>query len=167
LTFLCPNLNYDCFFHQTDTSSVIESAHLSALTTNSSKYSSSGCDASNYYYEAIRVNVAMSGYYRLRSSTTVNTVGYIYKETFNTINFRENLLSENDDSCGGVQFKFILNLQVGTTYIVVVTTYLPYNTGTFSILASGPSTVSLNRISEYMYHLVNNRQRSKEYRKSL
>jgi hypothetical protein len=110
--------------------------------------------------------VAMSGYYRLRSSTTVNTVGYIYKETFNTINFRENLLSENDDSCGGVQFKFILNLQVGTTYILVVTTYLPYNTGTFSILASGPSTVSLNRMSEYMYHLVNNRQRSTEYRKS-
>jgi hypothetical protein len=160
-------MNHDCFFHQIDTSSVIESAHLSALTTNSSKYLHTGCYASDYYYEAIRINVAMSGYYSLRSNSNVDTAGYIYKEKFNTISPLENLLTENDNSCGGRQFKFTLNLQVGTTYILVVTTSLAEKTGRFSILASGPSTVSLNRISEYMHHLVNNRQRSTEYRKSL
>lgn len=130
--------------------------YSSSLTANSSTYSPTGCDASNYYYEAIRVNVAKTGEYSLRSSSRVDTYGYIYKNYFNLVDLTENLMAQNDNGCDEHQFKLNANLQVGTTYILFVTTSSPDVRGPFSIVASGPSTVSLNRISEYMYHLVNN-----------
>jgi hypothetical protein len=130
--------------------------YLSVLTANSSTYSRTGCDTSNYHYEAIRVNVAKTGEYNLRSNSRIDTVGYIYKDNFNLVDPSENLLSQNDNGCVERQFKLNVNLQVGTTYILFVTTSSPNITGAFSILAYGPSTVSLSRISEYIYHLVNN-----------
>jgi hypothetical protein len=157
LLFLCPNYELRLFrFHQIDTSPVVQSMYLSVLTANSSTYSRTGCDTSNYHYEAIRVNVAKTGEYNLRSNSRIDTVGYIYKDNFNLVDLSENLLPQNDNGCFERQFKLNVNLQVGTTYMLFVTTSSPNITGAFSILAYGPSTVSLSRISEYIYHLVNN-----------
>ena len=120
------------------------------LTANSSTYSPTGCDASNYYYEAIQVNVVKTGEYNLRSNSRIDTVDYIYENNFNLVNLSENLLSQMGNGCFERQFELHVNLQVGTTSS-------QSSTGVFPILASGPSTASLHRISEYMYHLVNNR----------
>jgi hypothetical protein len=128
--------------------------YLSELTENSPMYSSTGCEESTYY-EAIRVNVLKSDHYSLRSNSSVDAFGYIYKENFNPFNLSETLPLQNDDNCDEGQFKLTANLQVGTTYILIVTTSSPNEIGTFLILASGPDIVTLNRISEYMYHLVN------------
>ena len=124
--------------------------YTSALASNSKMYSRTDCGESQYY-EAIEVNVILSGLYSLSSDSIVNTYGYIYKEKFNPVNTSKNLLSQNDNSCNTDQFKLTLDLQVGTTYILVVTTYYANVTGTFSITVSGPSNVSFNLISEYLY----------------
>jgi hypothetical protein len=138
------------FFHCVGTPSVIQSTYLSELTTSSQTYSRIGrCAAANYYYEAIQMNVVEDGYYTLASMSAVNTIGYIYMNNFNPFNLSENLLSQNDDSCGKDQFRLITHLRTNTTYVLVVTTSFPKDTEQFSILVSGPNNVHLNH-SEYI-----------------
>jgi hypothetical protein len=122
-------------------------------------YSPTACELSSLYYEAIQVNLVQAGYYRIASNSTIDTYGYFYNDTF--IPFAPNLneLSRDDDSCDDYQFKLSTVLHVNTTYILVVTTYDSNVTGDFSIIVSGPNNVSLNRISEYLYYLVNNQHK--------
>jgi hypothetical protein len=110
---------------------------------------------SNYYYETIQVNVIETGYYRFRSSDSIDTYGYIYEDNFNPLNPFENFLLKDDNSCLNGQFRFATVLQASTTYVLVVTTFRPNVTGSFSIIVSGPNKISLKHISEYLHHFVN------------
>jgi hypothetical protein len=132
--------------------------YSSALTANSSMYSPTGCGPSDYYYEAIEVNVVKTSCYSFDSNSSINTVGYIYKHNFNPFTPSQNLIWRIDANFNNTQLKVNANLQVGTKYILVVTTSSPNVTGAFSIVVSGPNNVSLNRIGEYLYHLVHNQQ---------
>jgi hypothetical protein len=135
-----------------------------ALTTKSEVYARTGCDGSNYYYAAIQMNVIESGCYSVESNSTIDIYGYIYKNNFDPFNPTKNLLSQNDGNLNNTQFKFMISLQVNTTYVLVVATYQPSVTGTFSVFVSGPNNVSLNRISEYLYFFLNNQRRIRKYR---
>jgi hypothetical protein len=128
----------------------MESTYSSVLTANSPRYSPTGCGASDYHYAAIQVNVVRTGCYSLDSSSSVNTFGYLYKNDFNPLNVSENLFAQNDGSMNNMQFKFITHLVASTTYVLVVTTSSPNLTAAFTVLVSGPNTVRLNRISEYL-----------------
>jgi hypothetical protein len=86
----------------------------------------------------------------------MNTFGYIYKNDFNPLKPAENLLLEHNGSCNQEQFKLIIDLDVNTRYILVVTTYRPKAMGRFSVLVSGPDNVSLNHLREYLHCFVNN-----------
>jgi hypothetical protein len=145
-------------FHQIDDSSVAQSMYSSTLAANSSTYSPTGCGVSNYYYEAIQVNVAKTSCYSFDSNSNINTVGYIYKHNFNQFDPFENLMLRIDANLTSTQLKVDVNFEASTTYILIVTTSSPNMAGAFSIVVSGPSNISLNRISEYLYHLVNNQQ---------
>jgi hypothetical protein len=145
----------------------MESMYSSALTQNSSTYSLKHCGLSNHFYEAIQLNVVETNYYSLRSNSSIDTHGSIYKNKFNPVDPSENFLLQNDDSCGGVQFELIVDLQAGTTYVLVVSTSLPNVTGAFSMVVSGPNNVSLKHISEYLYYFSNNQHANIEYRKYL
>jgi hypothetical protein len=101
--------------------------------------------------------VVTNGLYNLVGKSRIGIYGYIYKHKFNPLNPFENLLSENGISCADSQFLLTTIFETGTTYILVVTTFSPNETGNFSILVSGPNNVNLNHISEYMHCLVNNR----------
>lgn len=128
--------------------------YSSQLTANSHTYSGMDrCEEANYYYEAIQVHVVQDGYYTLASMSAINTIGYIYMNNFNSFILLENLLSQDDSSCAGDQFKIIIHLRVNTTYVLVVTTYAPRETGPFSILAYGLNSVRLNP-SEYAYYFM-------------
>jgi len=140
--------------------------YSSALTTDSQIYSRT-CRISNYYYETIQVNAASTGVYSLSGTSRVGIYGYIYKDNFNPLNPFENLCSENGVNCGDRQFMLTTILETGTTYILVVTTFSPNDTGNFSIFVSGPNNISLNHISEYLYCLLNNQLESIKYRKCL
>jgi hypothetical protein len=112
-------------------------------------FTDTSCEAPNYYYEAIQVDVVESGCYNLASNSTFDTYAYIYKGNFNPIIATSSLLSESDRSFYSNQFELITSLQVNTTYVLVVTTVDPRVTGIFSVIVTGPNNVSLNRISEY------------------
>jgi hypothetical protein len=133
--------------------SLNQSIYSSALAIDSQSYSRLGsvCAAPNYYYEAIQLNVVEDGIYSLWSSSTMDTYGYLYNNTFNPFNPSTNLLTMDDDSNGGGQFRLTTDLQANTTYLLLVTTYSRNVVGPFSIFVSGPNNVNLNRSREYMY----------------
>jgi hypothetical protein len=150
------------FSYWIETSAVAPSIYSSALTSNSQTYFRL-CGIPNYYYEAIQVTVKETGNYTFMSNSTMDTYGYIYTNNFDPFNQKENLLSRDDESgCNG-QFKIVARLQVKTTYVLVVTTYHPSVTGTFSVFVSNPNNVNLNQNSEYLYYIVNNQYRSTRY----
>jgi hypothetical protein len=115
-----------------------------------------GCGASNYHYEAIQLDVVETGCYNLISNNTIATHGYIYKDNFNPINPTINILLQNDRHYRGRddQFEFQTYLLINTTYILVVTTFDPGVTGVFSVLVTGPNSVSFNYIGECVLYFV-------------
>jgi hypothetical protein len=96
----------------------------------------------------------------------MNTYGYIYKNDFNPLQPSENLLLEHDGSCNQEQFKLIIDLEVNTRYILVVTTYFPKAMGRFSVFVSGPDNVSLIPFSEYLNCFVNYSDTFTQHRKT-
>ncbi|CAF3944088.1 unnamed protein product [Rotaria sp. Silwood2] len=71
----------------------------------------------------------------------MDTYGYMYRSSFDASTPSSNLLASDDDSGGNGQFQLTVYLTSGTTYILVVTTYIPGVVGPFSIIASGPAIV--------------------------
>ena len=149
--------------HFLDISSVVQPAYSSVLTENSLMYFRE-CKLSKYYYQTIQINVNVTGNYSISSGSDIDTYGYIYKDKFNPYNTSENLLLKDDGSCGREQFKLTIDLQARTKYILVVTTWFPKVTGTFSIFVSDPNNVSLEHIGEYLSNSINNNHRCTKYR---
>lgn len=78
------------------------------------------------------------------------TYGYLYANKFNPLNPSANLINEDHDhGCNG-QFKLIHYLQKEITYILVVTTFSPNETGSFSVISLGLNGVILKHSSEYI-----------------
>ena len=138
------------YFYIIDNSLVVESIYSSELTENSSTFTRINCESSDYYYEAIEIDVIEGGCYNLISNSTIDTYGYIYKNYFYSIDSTINLVSENDRGFRSNQFELITQLQTNTKYILVVTTNDPNVTGVFSLLVTGPKNVKFNRISKYL-----------------
>jgi hypothetical protein len=136
----------------------------SSLTSNSPTYWLYVCEAPHYHYEAIEVNVVLSGLYSFSFHSRINIYANIYTNKFNPISPSENFLAENEDGCSGFQFKFICAFHANITYVLVVTTCSSNVTGNFSIIASGPNNVSFNRISEYLHYYMNIRHRNSKSR---
>jgi len=128
--------------------------YSSALTASSQMYSPTGCDLSNYYYEAMQVKVTQVGYYTFSSNGTIDIHGYIYNNNFDPFNPDRNLYAQSGNRCPNGQFGIITYLQMDTTYILIVTTSSPDMTGPFSIFVSGPNNVILNHMGEYLYYLA-------------
>ncbi|CAF4519539.1 unnamed protein product, partial [Rotaria sp. Silwood2] len=89
----------------------------------------------------------MSGTYAIETSSSMDTYGYLYNNTFDPASISTNLLAENDDGPSSTNFQISIYLQALTRYIVVVTTYDPSTTGTFSIVASGIASVIFSPIN--------------------
>ncbi len=99
----------------------------------------------DYYYEMISVSNA--GNFTIKSQSSINTYGYLYENSFDRFDTSSNLLMEDDNSGDNEQFKMTAFLQPPTLYFLVVTTFSPHVMGQFSIIAYGPSSISLTRES--------------------
>ncbi|CAF3759357.1 unnamed protein product, partial [Rotaria sordida] len=117
-------------------------AYSSVLTTNSRRFSRAGEENSNYYYEVFQVTVPTSGYYRFRSNSIVDTYCYLYTNNFIPSSPTLNLLAQDDDTGGSLQFQFTLYLQSTVVYMFVVTTYSQNITGPYTVIASGLTRVN-------------------------
>lgn len=109
---------------------------------NSETYSRDGASGVNYYYEAIEIRVNTTGTYTFTSSSSItNTYGYLYQGKFYPSYPSFNIVTKDDDSAGNGQFQLTAILRSDITYLLVFTTYQEGNTGSFSIIASGPDNV--------------------------
>ncbi|CAF1210287.1 unnamed protein product [Adineta ricciae] len=127
----------------------IQSIYSSALTIYSPKYchDSSYCSEFMHYYQAIQINVSTTGYYSIASESDMYTYGYLYNGTFDPSFISQNLITGNDNNTGYSQFRFVYYLQSTETYVMVVTTYIIYATGRFSLIAIGAGRVNYDRLS--------------------
>ncbi|CAF1281543.1 unnamed protein product [Adineta steineri] len=129
-----------------NTSAPLQKTYSSSLTKINQIYYRD-CDKRNFYYESIRVKVIETGYYTFRSSGNIDSYGSIYKNKFNPLDPSENFLKTVDDSDSGAQFKLDIQLDIGTIYVLVVTTFDSKETGKFSIDMLGKNKVILERLS--------------------
>ncbi|CAF0727312.1 unnamed protein product [Adineta steineri] len=137
---------FNFLLNSCDKSSAVQSGYSSRLTRNYPKYSRTGCDLSMYYYEAIQVNVNESRYYTLNSNSPIDIYGFMYTDNFYPFDPSINLIMEDDDSFGKLQFKIGAFLRSTTANVLVVTTASPNVTGTFSVIVSGIHNVTFERL---------------------
>ncbi|CAF0975805.1 unnamed protein product [Adineta steineri] len=130
------------------TSSMIKTQYSSALTINSQKYCSvSPCSVPNTYFQAIQLNVSISGTYTFLCNSSIDTFGYLYYNTFDLSNPAINLITSNDDGSGNTQFQLPVVLQISTRYILIATTFNPNTIGPFTITATGVAPISFSSIN--------------------
>lgn len=127
---------------------MVQSKYSSALTVNSLMYCrQSSCVQPDTYYEAIRIHVPHTGNYTFTSISAIDTYGSMYNNTFISLVPYQNVLISDDDSGDNSQFLFTILLQTIGNYTLVVTTFYPNVLGSFSIVATGPKSVSFSRIN--------------------
>lgn len=97
-----------------------------------------------YYYEQIQIHIPTDGFYQFNSLSSMDMLGYFYKDLFDYTNIDTNCLTYDDDSGLNSQFSFGINLQSNNNYILVVTTFHKNTTGLYSIQVNGPSTITFN-----------------------
>ena len=102
-----------------------------------------GNTGSQYYYRAIQVTVSATDTYVWKSSSSMDTYGCLYNDDFDPSSPSHGLITCDDDSAGNLQFQINRTLQVGYTYILVVTTYREAVIGNFSIRGDGPALISM------------------------
>jgi hypothetical protein len=85
----------------------------------------------------------VTGNYSFTCYSPVDTYGYLYANSFDPSNVNVNLLVQDNDSGVNFQFYITILLQSGGTYILVVTTYAPGVTTTFSIITAGPASINI------------------------
>lgn len=112
------------------------------------------CGTLNHYYEATQVKVLASGWYVFSSNSSINAYAYLYQNYFNPSNPMENYLDQDVSSCSNGQFRLAFNLQSDRTYVLLVTTFSPEETGDFEVYASGISKVTFKRISKFFFQLI-------------
>lgn len=129
-------------------SSIIRSEYSSSLNMSNEKYIRADSSSTlNCYFEAIELNVSMSGNYTIVSVSNIDTFGYIYSNKFNPTFPFLHLLSSNDDTGGNRQLKLKSFLSIGIEYILVVTTYNANVTGSYSIVITGCASIRFTRLN--------------------
>ncbi|CAF0990307.1 unnamed protein product [Adineta steineri] len=133
---------------RTVTSSMVKTQYSSALTSNSQMYCrTSICAIPNTYFQAIQLNVSISGTYTFVCNSSIDTYGFLYYNTFDPNYPPANLIILDDDGGGNYQFQLTAHLQISSRYILVVTTFNQNITGPFTITATGVSSIDLSSIN--------------------
>ena len=123
----------------------IATSYSSALTNGSASSPLNGVNTT-YYYQAIQVNASITGNYTFTSSSLIDTYGYLYINSFDPLNYRNNLLAADDDTGGSNQFQITFLLQARSIYVLVFTTYNQRQTAPFTLTVRGPAQVTLIRV---------------------
>lgn len=128
--------------------SMFVASYSSALTTANERYAANyNYSTPWFYYEAILLNITVSGSYRIFSRSTVDAYGYLYAEMFDPRLPLNMLIEVVYPDPGDDQFLIENQLVAGRVYIVVVTTSEMNMTGPFTIVAFGPGPITLTRLN--------------------
>ena len=122
--------------------------YSSTLTTKHTMFSRTRFYHSYYYYEAIQVIVTTNAFYLVNGNSSIDLYVHLYKDHFDRLNPTYNLIAWSGKCCNKDQFNLTLELFIDTKYILVVTTYKPNVTGSFSIIISSSHMVRFQQIGE-------------------
>ena len=103
------------------------------------------------YYQALRINVAVSGHYVIWSSTLTGFV--LYRDTVDPLYHLRNQLVNKFTGGGDRRFRMYASLQANTTYILVVSMGGSNTMGPFSITSEGAASVIFTRLGKYQWIL--------------
>ena len=92
---------------------MITSIFSNSLSLTNPTYSPPHQPTPDHFYDTIRLTVATSGNYTIRSSsvTGTNLYGYLYINNFDPFNPSSNLIASDDNNGGNQQFIFTVALQ--------------------------------------------------------
>jgi hypothetical protein len=125
------------------------STYASPFDRNGETYSGKRCSALKYYYQALRINVTVSGQHSISSQGSTDIHGFLYRDAFDPIDPSFNQIESNSGSCGNGQFRLQTLLQKNISYILVVTPLEANNVGPFSIVTIGAGSISFTRLSKF------------------
>ena len=111
-------------------------------------YSADKCGTEKFYYQALQINVSVSGHYSFASRIANLTHGYLYRDTFDPFDPSRTEITSNKEGCDRLKFLLYFFLQANTTYILVITTYNVAETGPFFITAVGTDTINFTLLGE-------------------
>ena len=136
----------------TTTGQLVRTVYSNDLSMTSGRFvRPNGISNKDYSYDAFQLIISTNGKYSLRSNSSIDTYGCLYRNSFHPINVHRNLLICNDNSGDDQQFLIIGDLQSNMTYILVVTTYEYLTIGNYSMISIGPSLISIYLINPTTY----------------
>lgn len=114
--------------------SCMSSFYSSELTTDHPQYDRAWMNGVPlHYYEPIEIKSSVTQNVFIKSNSTKDLYGYLYRSSFSTLSPSTNQLASNDDDAGNQQFKINYALTNGTSYILVVTTFYENVVAPFTI----------------------------------
>ena len=144
-TVNAPTNDHLCPFLCLATAGFARTTYSFVLTNDSTTFCRRGpCSDGFHRYGALKITVPTTGNYTIRSNSSLDTFGYLYNNTFDTTYPLRNMLQYNDDDAGSSQFLLSMGLQTMNDYIVVATTFFPFQTGTYSVIVQGPAAASIS-----------------------
>lgn len=102
-------------------------------------------DSGLYYYDIYEIQASFNGYFSFESKSSMDTVAYIYYESFDEM-YPFYWQSWDDDEAGQGQFRLFTFLEGDTTYQLVVTTKDPQVTGNYEMIVKGLYSFTIKRI---------------------
>jgi hypothetical protein len=127
---------------------VLTSTYAGALVVGDLLYARPNQTTANYYCDPLQVIVNVTGNYTFQSNSSVDLTGFLYNNSFNPANASANVIAySNDAGTGTPQFQFAIVLNSDVVYLLVVTTFAPNITGSYTITASGPGNATFTFLS--------------------
>ena len=126
-----------------ETLGISSTTYSSAWTTSSPTFSRLWGAGSDYYYEAIRIEIINAASYTFTSTNDLDTYGYLYMHQFDPQSPSTNLVAYDTKSSGKQQFEFGASLSLNYKYYLVVTTAEPNVTGGLDLVVSGHTYVNM------------------------
>ena len=124
---------------------MISTIYSSQLIDNYAQYARYPGAPSFFFYDTIQVKISTSEVVIFISNSSMDMNGYFYNGTFDPLNTQANLLAEDDDNGGNLQFYIQMSLDANQTYILIATTFNTNVTAPFTLTAySLVGTVEFN-----------------------
>jgi hypothetical protein len=121
----------------------VSSLYSGILSSSSPTFTRPNSNTGYYYYQAIQVTVSTAGRYTFASTSSMDTYGCLYSDSFDPSSPSQNIITSDDDGDGGSQFRINVTLQSGRIYVLVVTTFGASTAGTFTITAVGSGSANM------------------------
>lgn len=84
-------------------------------------------------YQATQVSVSATGLYTFKMTAGFDTFAFLYNNPFNASSPLTNVLVGDEDSGGGTNSQFTINLSSGNTYVFVGTAYANGDSGDYRL----------------------------------